>query len=105
MADLTQEEWTKQLKEDKNAIVLDVRTQNEVSEGIIPKAKHIDILQPQRFVDQIKELDKDKSYYVYCRVGGRSAQACEIMKQLGFNQTYNLIGGISEWTGERSKLS
>ena len=47
MADLSQEEWTKQLAEDNNAVILDVRTQAEVDEGYIPNAKNIDIYKGQ----------------------------------------------------------
>lgn len=100
MADLTQEDWTKQLAEDNNSVVLDVRTQDEVDEGIIPEALHIDIYKGQGFIDELEQLDKSKSYYVYCRSGGRSAQACAIMNQLGFENTNNLLGGFSEWQGK-----
>jgi len=100
MADLTQEDWTNQLAEDNNAVVLDVRTQDEVDEGIIPNAIHIDIYKGQGFIDDVEQLDKSKNYYVYCKSGGRSAQACAIMHQLGFENAYNLIGGFSEWLGE-----
>jgi len=40
MADLTQQEWQEQLANDSNAVILDVRTQDEVDEGHIPNAKH-----------------------------------------------------------------
>jgi rhodanese-related sulfurtransferase len=100
MADLTQEEWTEQLANDENAIVLDVRTQSEVSEGSIPNALNIDIYQGQDFIFDLEELDKNKNYYVYCRSGSRSAQACAIMNQLGFENAFNLMGGILEWKGE-----
>jgi rhodanese-related sulfurtransferase len=100
MADLTQEEWTEQLANDENAIVLDVRTQSEVSEGSIPNALNIDIYQGQDFIFNLEELDKNKNYYVYCRSGSRSAQACAIMNQLGFENAFNLMGGILEWKGE-----
>ena len=98
--DLLQNDWTKQLEEDNNSIVLDVRTQEEVALGIIPNAIHIDIYKGQGFIDEVNQLDKTKSYYVYCRAGGRSAQACAVMNQLGFNNTYNLIGGFSKWQGK-----
>ncbi|GAA0740749.1 MULTISPECIES: rhodanese-like domain-containing protein [Flavobacteriaceae] len=100
MADLTQEEWAKQLSADTNAVVLDVRTQDEVDEGIIPNAVHIDIYGGQEFISKVEELDKTKNYYVYCRSGNRSGQACAIMNQLGFDNAYNLVGGITEWEGD-----
>ncbi|WP_369997790.1 rhodanese-like domain-containing protein [Winogradskyella sp.] len=104
MADLSQKDWTKQLDEDNNAVVLDVRTQEEVEEGIIPDALHIDIYKGQGFLDELEELDKTKNYYVYCRSGNRSGQACAIMNQLGFNNTYNLVGGFMEWEGDIDQL-
>lgn len=104
MADLSQSEWTKQLEKDSNAVVLDVRTQEEVDEGVIPNAIHIDIFKGQGFIYEVEALDKTKNYYVYCKAGSRSAQACAVMNQLGFNTTYNLIGGFSEWQGEVAQL-
>lgn len=105
MSDLNQETWTKQLNSDNNSVILDVRTEQEVAEGIIPNAKHIDIYMGQSFVEAIEQLDKSKNYYVYCRSGGRSAQACAVMQQMGFEHTYNLIGGFSEWTGDTALIS
>ncbi|GAB5564184.1 MAG: rhodanese-like domain-containing protein [Winogradskyella sp.] len=100
MADLSQKDWTKQLEEDNNAIILDVRTQEEVDMGIIPNAIHIDIFKGQGFIDEVEQLDKSKNYYVYCKSGGRSGQACSVMNQLGFDNAYNLVGGIMDWSGE-----
>jgi len=102
MANLTQEEWSTQLAADDSAVVLDVRTESEVAEGIIPNALHVDIYKGQGFIDEIDELNKHKNYYVYCRTGNRSEQACAIMNQLGFENAYNLMGGITEWDGEVS---
>ncbi len=99
MANLAQEEWKSQLENDNNAVILDVRTDIEVAEGIIPNAIQIDIYKGQGFIQEIQELDKTKSYYVYCRSGNRSGQACAIMNQLGFDNAYNLVGGILEWNG------
>lgn len=100
MADLTQKEWTNQLNQSNNAVVLDVRTLDEVAEGVIPNAIHIDIFKGQGFIDELKQLPKDKTYFVYCRSGRRSAQACDVMQKLGFKETYNLLGGIMEWQGD-----
>ncbi|TCK66867.1 rhodanese-related sulfurtransferase [Winogradskyella wandonensis] len=105
MADLQQEDWTKQLSADNNSVVLDVRTKEEIDElGIIPNAIHIDIYKGQGFIYEVEQLDKSKNYYVYCKAGGRSAQACAIMNQLGFKNTYNLLGGFTEWQGDINQL-
>ena len=102
--DLSQEDWTKRMISDTNGVVLDVRTKEEVEEGVIPNAIHIDIYKGQEFIDNVEKLDKSKNYYVYCKAGGRSAQACAIMYQLGFDNAYNLIGGITQWEGEISSI-
>jgi rhodanese-related sulfurtransferase len=96
---LTQEDWWTKLQADDNAVILDVRTEDEWNDGIIPNAINIDIYKGQGFIYQVDELDKSKNYYVYCKAGGRSAQACSLMGQMGFETTYNLMGGFSEWDG------
>ena len=63
MTDLNQQEWIEQLAKDDNAVVLDVRTEEELEEGFIPNAINIDVREPQQFLDQINELDKSKNYY------------------------------------------
>ena len=65
MADLSQEAWASQLAEDPKSAILDVRTADEVSEGIIPGAIHLDIFLGQGFLDGLEALDKSKNYYVY----------------------------------------
>ena len=100
MADLTQQEWLENIKSDENAVIIDVRTEEEYSQGYIPNTILIDIFKGQEFIDEIEALDKTKNYYVYCRSGARSAQACAIMNQLGFKNAFNLQGGIMEWRGE-----
>ena len=97
---LTQQDWTEQLENDENAIVLDVRTEDECNDGIITDALMIDINKGQFFINEIETLDKSKNYYVYCRSGVRSAKACDIMNELGFENTYNLLGGFMQWDGE-----
>ncbi len=46
------------------------------------------------------EIDKNKSYIVYCRSGARSAKASYYLSQNGFKNVYNLEGGISGYSGE-----
>lgn len=100
MADLSQEEWASRLEQDDNAIILDVRTDTEVEEGYIPNSVNIDIYKGQGFLDEIEKMDKSKNYYVYCRSGNRSGQACALMNSLGFENAFNLEGGFMNWEGE-----
>ncbi len=102
MSDLSQSSWSDNFNADDNAFLLDVRTIEEVEQGYIPNATNLDIHKGQEFVAEIEKLDKTKNYYVYCRSGARSAQACAIMNQLGFENTYNLLGGFMEWDGPTS---
>ena len=99
MSDLSQNEWASQSEGNSKSIILDVRTDVEVEEGMIPDAIHLDIYQGQAFISELEKLDKANHYYVYCRSGARSGQACSIMKQLGFTASYNLLGGFNEWDG------
>lgn len=92
MANLSQSDRTKELNADDNAIIVDVRTKAEFFKGHIPDAILINIYGGFGFISKVKELDKSKSYYVYCRSGIRSAQACRIMNSLGFKSTFNLVG-------------
>lgn len=103
MADLSQEEWEDQIKNDDNAFILDVRTPQEFEEGYIPGAVNIDIYLGQGFLEELGKLDKSKNYYVYCRSGARSGQACAIMNSIGIENAYNLEGGFMNWEGEKTE--
>ena len=99
MADLTPNEWQEQLQNDTNAIIVDVRTIDEVAEGAMPNAINIDVKEPQLFLDQINQLDKTKNFYMYCQSGARSAQACAVLNLMcDIPKTYSLIGGFTSWT-------
>lgn len=100
MKSLDNKSWEKAQKEDKNSVILDVRTLEEYEEKNIPNSTLINIQDAQKFVEKLEELDKSKAYYVYCKAGGRSAMACNIMEQMGFKDVSNLEGGIIEWHGD-----
>ncbi len=100
MKHITQQQWEELLSQDTNAVILDVRTLEEQDCGIIKDAVCIDIYNPDNFMQEVSKLDKTKNYYIYCQAGARSANACQYMDQQGFAQTYNLLGGISLWSGE-----
>ena len=100
MSDLSQNDWAEGLVAASEAIVLDVRTEEEFESGYIPNAINIDIRMGAGFIDELNKLDKTSPYYVYCRSGARSAQAVKIMQDMGFVFSYNLLGGILAWEGE-----
>jgi rhodanese-related sulfurtransferase len=88
--------FSEKVKSTPDAVVLDVRTPEEFAEGYIEKAINIDFYRPD-FKSQIQKLDKSKSYFVYCKAGGRSASAAELMGKEGFKRVYDLDGGMTAW--------
>ena len=76
--------------------ILDVRSSGEYSTGHIQKALNIDYYSPA-FGAKLDTLNKNYIYLVYCKAGGRSTKAIDTMKVLGFNKTYNMLGGIDAW--------
>ncbi len=96
---LEQKEWWSQFLNDEHGIIIDVRTEDEFESGKISGSLNIDIYKGQGFIYEIEELDKSKNFYVYCAAGVRSANACGVMQQLGFENVFNLVGGFSNWDG------
>ena len=88
----------KKLSKKKNTVILDVRTLEEYSSAHIPGAVLIDVQQPD-FETKVQELDRSKTYLVYCRSGKRSETAALKMKAMGY-RIYNLQGGIENWKGK-----
>lgn len=99
MQEINANQWQEKIADDTNAVILDVRTDEEFEEGKIPHSQQLNILDPAHFMEKAQQLDPKKNYYVYCRSGGRSAQACAVLQSLGIKNTYNLIGGITDWDG------
>ncbi|MEL7833776.1 rhodanese-like domain-containing protein [Fodinibius sp. Rm-B-1B1-1] len=82
----------KELLEEKPGIIIDVRTPREYEEGYLKKVDfNIDI--SADFEQNIEELNKDNTYYLYCGSGARSERATQLMKRKGFENVYN-VGGL-----------
>jgi rhodanese-related sulfurtransferase len=88
--------FKKLIAENPAAVILDVRTPAEFKQGAIKGAINIDIM-GSSFNEKIAQLDKDKTYLVYCRSGNRSGSACSSMGKDGFKNIYNLSGGMMQW--------
>ena len=85
-----------QLINHRDAVILDVREDKEFVTGRLPNAKHIPLGQ---LVARLKDVEKfkKKPIVVNCRSGARSATACGILRKNGFEEVYNLKGGINAW--------
>lgn len=87
--------FKKQINKDASGIVIDVRTQKEYDDGHLALAdRHHDLLNGD-FEAQLDSLDKNQTYYLYCRSGNRSGKAAKLMTERGFEQVYN-IGGFQD---------
>ncbi len=85
------------LAEEPAAVLLDIRTPEEVAAGHLGGALNIDFYADD-FADRIGELDRNASYVVYCRSGNRSGQAMELFDSLGFADVTEIDGGILAWS-------
>lgn len=92
-------DFKRKLAANPGAVVLDVRTPEEVAEGALPGAVNINFNAPD-FKEKIAGLDKTKPYFVYCKVGGRSGKAATLMNESGFQEVHNLKGGYDAWVGQ-----
>jgi rhodanese-related sulfurtransferase len=80
-------------RRDEGAPVLDVREDDEYASGHVPGAAHIPLGQVP---DRIAEVPTDRTVYVVCRSGGRSARAVEHLRAAGIDAV-NVAGGTLAW--------
>jgi len=78
------------------ALIIDVRTPGEFSQGHLKNAVNYDIT-TNSFETQIASLDKSKPVLVYCMSGSRSTYAVGAMQSKGFKEVYELDGGMMKW--------
>jgi len=83
------------LKYDPDFVILDLRTPEEYKKEHIKNAKNLNYYS-KTFKNELNKLEKDKTYVIHCRSGGRSGKTAPIMKELGFNEVYDM-GGITQW--------
>jgi len=90
----------KEVIKQENVQLIDVRTMEEYEAHHIGEAVNFNIIDRKTFVDQIKDLDKEKPVYVYCKIGGRSKRAAKLLKEKGFLKIYDYSGGYNDWVSE-----
>jgi rhodanese-related sulfurtransferase len=84
-------------------VVIDIRTQGEYDKGHLDNVILLNYLS-RKGKRQILKLDKEKSYLIYCRSGGRSGALLKKMEKKRFHDVYNMLGGIKAWTKEELPL-
>ena len=89
----------KLIKSNEEVLILDVRRPNEFKESRIANSINIPVEEIEWETDEIEDF-KDKPILVYCKIGVRSSVACNFLEKEGFNNLYNLRGGILDFNGE-----
>ncbi len=84
------------LATNKKPILLDVREQHELANGVLDGIVHIPM---QQIPEKIAEVsrNKDETIVVICRTGNRSSNVGQFLEQNGFTDVINLAGGMNAW--------
>ncbi len=93
---LAPQAYAEQLKSSSGASIIDVRTPEEFKGGHLKESVNFNIYDAD-FDTRIGKLDRSSPVFVYCKAGGRSADAAERLKKLGFASIYDLKGGFMAW--------
>lgn len=79
-----------------DAVVIDVREQGEYAQGHIPNARHIPLGELERRTPELEKF-KPAPIILCCASGARSRGAAAKLKKAGFDEVFNLKGGLMEW--------
>ncbi|MEB2280285.1 rhodanese-like domain-containing protein [Lysinibacillus xylanilyticus] len=96
MKEISTKEVQQALEQGQAIKLIDVREVDEVESGHIPGIIHI----PLGLLEfRMHELNKNDSYVIVCRSGGRSGRATQFLESQGFDVS-NMVGGMLAWDGE-----
>jgi adenylyltransferase/sulfurtransferase len=96
--EVTVQEMQQALKNPNLGItVLDVR---EPEEHSLARIAGVELLPLSQLTQRFTELDPNRAYYLHCKVGGRSMQALQFLRQHGFKHLKSVRGGIAAWSQE-----
>jgi rhodanese-related sulfurtransferase len=102
MKEIDAHELQARLNEGDDFLLLDIRSEGEIAQGVLPDAEHL----PMHLIPlKINELPKDKTIILYCHSGARSYHACAYLVQQGFHNAINLRGGILGWARSGFQLA
>ncbi len=97
---ITNEELVQLLEKEDRITLIDVREEEEYKQGHIPEARSIPLGEIEAWM---QEFDHEEPLYVICRTGRRSEMAAQMLAEKGINKVYNVMPGMSEWTGIKTK--
>lgn len=83
----------KKILREENGILVDVRSKQEYEEGHLPTAIHVSLYDIKKKIESVVP-DKNKLIVVCCSSGNRSRQAKQILENMGYQEVYNLKGGL-----------
>ena len=84
-----------QSRQQRGALVIDVRERGEWTRGHVPGARHIPLGQ---LAQAAATLPADRDLLLICQSGNRSARATELLQRAGFSQATNVAGGMGAWS-------
>lgn len=79
-----------------NFVILDIRTPKEFRKGHIEGAIYVDY-HNDAFKQNLDKLDKNPTYLLYCRSGGRTGRSLALFEELGFKSIVHMKHGLREW--------
>lgn len=91
---ITPEELRRRLEAGETPIIIDIREDDEVAQGMIPGAKHIAM---STLPYRLNEIPQDEEVILVCRSGARSSRVYDYLESLGYRNTINMTGGMLEW--------
>jgi rhodanese-related sulfurtransferase len=85
----------------KNTQLIDVRTPEEYDAGHIDNALNFNIINRDTFLIQVQKLNKNQPVYLYCKMGGRSNRAANLLLEEGFKKIFDYSGGYNDWVTKK----
>jgi rhodanese-related sulfurtransferase len=92
------------LQNDKEAVFLDVREDKEYKRGHVPNARHVPLGQLEKRLHELEKY-RNRPVILCCETGMRSQKACGMLKKQGFEQVFNLTGGLGAWQKAQLPIS
>lgn len=93
LANLNFQDFFEQAASDQEGVLIDVRTSEEFQQNKIIDCKNISYLS-ENLADELEQLPKELTYYIFCRTGRRSLRVCVLLKNSGYKHVFNLENGI-----------